>query len=96
MSGEITLRGRVLPIGGVREKTHAAYRYHLNTIVLPAKNEKDLVDVHRQVKSKLDIRLVNHMDEVLNVALVPAGEELQPERSRKTRQNLFSQRFIHK
>jgi ATP-dependent Lon protease len=70
MSGEITLRGKVLPIGGVREKVLAAYRLKLQTVVIPAKNEKDLVKLPRQARTALDIQLVNHMDDVLKMALV--------------------------
>jgi ATP-dependent Lon protease len=71
MTGEITLRGRVLPVGGVREKVHAAYRMKLDSVILPAKNEKDLEDLPRQAKSALDIRLVETMQEVLDYALAP-------------------------
>jgi ATP-dependent Lon protease len=96
MSGEITLRGRVLPIGGVREKAHAAYRYRLNTLIIPRKNEKDLVEVHRQVKSKLEIKLVDHMDEILEFALQPPEVNIKPKKHRSIRQNLLSSRFLHK
>jgi ATP-dependent Lon protease len=96
MSGEITLRGRVLPIGGVREKVHAAYRYHLKTVIIPRKNEKDLVEVHRQVRSKLDIQLVDHMDDILDLALHPAEGQDKPGKSRRTRQNTLSPRFLQK
>jgi ATP-dependent Lon protease len=71
MSGEITLRGRVLPIGGVREKIHVAHRMDLKIVVLPSKNEKDLNEIPRHIISKLDIRLVDTMDEVLEIALMP-------------------------
>src|SRR4030066_261220 len=69
MSGEITLRGRVLPIGGVREKVLAAYRLHLHTVIIPAQNRKDLVDVPIRARKSLDIRFVRHMDGVLDLAL---------------------------
>jgi ATP-dependent Lon protease len=69
MTGEITLRGRVLPIGGVREKVLAAHRAGLKTVILPEKNLKDLVDLPRTAKSELKIIPVKHMDEVLQVAL---------------------------
>jgi len=69
MSGEITLRGRVLPIGGVREKVLAAYRLHLHTVIIPAQNRKDLVDVPSRARKSLDIRFVRHMDGVLDLAL---------------------------
>ncbi len=70
MTGEITLRGRVLPIGGVREKIMAAYRAGLKTVVLPRKNEKDLVDVPRKVQKRLSFVFVERMDQVVPVALV--------------------------
>ncbi len=69
MTGEITLRGRVLPIGGVREKILAAHRSGLKTIIMPEKNKKDLVDVPKKVLSELKIVPVTHMDQVLEVAL---------------------------
>jgi ATP-dependent Lon protease len=71
MSGEITLRGRVLPIGGVREKVLAAYRLHLHTVIIPAQNRKDLVDIPRRARRSIDIRFVRHMDGVLDLALAP-------------------------
>jgi ATP-dependent Lon protease len=70
MTGEITLRGRVLPIGGVREKVMAAYRAGLKTVLLPRKNEKDLVDVPRKVQKRLKFVFVERMDQVVPVALV--------------------------
>ncbi|MGD2253496.1 MAG: endopeptidase La [Anaerolineales bacterium] len=72
MSGEITLRGRVLPVGGVREKVIAAYRIKLNTVILPYENKKDLAEVSSKVRKSLDLQLVQHMDEVLNIALRPS------------------------
>ncbi len=71
MTGEITLRGRVLPVGGVREKVLAAYRLGLRVVILPEKNKKDLVDVPRKARRELDIRFVRHMDEVMEIALKP-------------------------
>lgn len=69
MTGEITLRGRILPIGGVREKVLAAHRAGLKTVILPEKNAKDLTELPKAARSDLKIVLVKHMDEVLNVAL---------------------------
>ena len=69
MTGEITLRGRVLPIGGVREKVLAAHRAGLKTVILPEKNLKDLVDMPKTAKSELKIVPVKHMDDVLAIAL---------------------------
>jgi ATP-dependent Lon protease len=71
MTGEITLRGRVLPVGGVREKVLAGFRLKLETVIIPVKNEKDLVDIPRQARESLDIQLVKSMDEVLTIALQP-------------------------
>lgn len=74
MSGEITLRGRVLPIGGVKEKVLGAYRAGIRTIILPHKNERDITDVPSHVKRKLTLLYVRHMDEVLTHALCPPVE----------------------
>lgn len=81
MTGEITLRGNILPIGGVREKILAAHRSGLKTILLPEKNAKDLVEVPKKVRDDLQIRLVKHMDEVIKVAL-----HVDQERSNKSLQ----------
>ena len=70
MTGEITLRGRVLPIGGVREKVLAAHRSGLKTVILPTKNEKDLIDVPEAILKELKIVLVDHMDQVLETAII--------------------------
>jgi ATP-dependent Lon protease len=72
MTGEITLRGRVLPVGGLREKVLAAHRAGIKTFVLPRKNLKDLGDVPTDVKREICIVPVDHMDEVLPVALQEA------------------------
>jgi len=69
MTGEITLRGRVLPIGGLREKVLAAHRAGMKTVIVPERNMKDLVDVPKQVQKDLKILPVNHMDQVLEIAL---------------------------
>ncbi len=82
MTGEITLRGKVLPVGGVREKVLAAHRAGLRTIILPERNMKDLVDVPKKVLTDLKIHPVNHMDQVLEIALYPAPEK--PPRRRKS------------
>jgi len=75
MTGEITLRGRVLPIGGVKEKLLAAHRAGITDIILPKENEKDLEDIPGNIRKKLDIHLVEHMDEVLKLALTDLKEE---------------------
>ncbi len=69
MTGEITLRGRVLPIGGVKEKLLAAHRFGIDTILLPKDNEKDLPDVPEEVRSVLNINLIETIDEVITLAL---------------------------
>lgn len=69
MTGEITLRGNVLPIGGLKEKTLAAYREGVHTIVLPQENERDIEDIPDAVRASLEFVPVAHMDEVLKVAL---------------------------
>jgi len=70
MTGEVTLRGRVLPIGGLKEKLLAALRGGITTVLIPAENEKDLVDIPASVREALDIIPVQHVDEVLARALV--------------------------
>jgi ATP-dependent Lon protease len=69
MTGEITLRGRVLPIGGLKEKLIAAHRGGIETVLIPKENEKDIADIPANVKRNLEIRSVEHMDEVLVAAL---------------------------
>jgi ATP-dependent Lon protease len=71
MTGEITLRGKVLPIGGVKEKLLAAHRIGVTTVILPRENEKDLADVPKNVLEALRVELVEHIDEVLKIALLP-------------------------
>jgi ATP-dependent Lon protease len=69
MTGEITLRGKVLPIGGVKEKLLAAHRLGLNNVILPRDNEKDLADIPPEIQAQMSIHLVESMDEVLQIAL---------------------------
>ncbi len=69
MTGEITLRGKILPIGGVKEKLLAAHRFGLRTIILSKENEKDLVDIPDEVRDDLTIHIVDYIDEVLKFAL---------------------------
>jgi ATP-dependent Lon protease len=82
MTGEITLRGRILPIGGVREKVLAAHRAGLKTVLLPEKNLKDLVDLPKAARTDLKIIPVKHMDEVLQLALSPKAI-IEPPRPRR-------------
>jgi ATP-dependent Lon protease len=71
MTGEITLRGKVLPIGGVKEKLLAAHRIGVATAILPRENEKDLAEVPKVVLEAMQVQLVDHIDEVLKIALLP-------------------------
>jgi ATP-dependent Lon protease len=73
MTGEITLRGLVLPIGGLKEKSLAAMRAGITTVIIPKLNEKDLVDVPEEAKQKLKFVPVENVDEVLGVALEKSG-----------------------
>jgi ATP-dependent Lon protease len=78
MTGEITLRGKVLPIGGLKEKLLAAHRGGIRLVIIPADNEKDLVDIPRNILRKLEIRPVSTIDEVLNLALVEMPKPVLP------------------
>ena len=70
MTGEITLRGRVLPIGGLKEKSLAAYREGIYTVIMPKENERDIDDISKEVRDKMTFIPVKNMDEVLKIALV--------------------------
>ncbi len=76
MTGEITLRGRVLPIGGLKEKLLAAHRGGIKTVLIPEENAKDLVDVNDSIKGGLNIIPVSRMDEVLTHSLVRKPEPI--------------------
>jgi len=81
MTGEITLRGRVLPIGGLKEKTMAAFRNGIKTVILPADNEKDLEEIDQTVRKALNFVLVERAEQVLERALVrPAPDRPEPPR----------------
>ena len=71
MTGEITLRGRVLPVGGVRDKVLAAHRAGMKVVLLPEKNMKDLIDIPKSARNDLELLPVKHMDQVLDIALAP-------------------------
>ena len=91
MTGEITLRGEVLPIGGLKEKLLAAHRGGITTVMIPVDNEKDLTEIPDNIKGKLDIRPVKWIDEVFEIALAarpaprlatpPPAEEKRPRRA---------------
>jgi ATP-dependent Lon protease len=78
MTGEITLRGKVLPIGGVKEKVLAAHRAGLRNVILPRDNEKDLADIPKNVLDAMNVNLVETMDEVLKTALAGPVPSLPP------------------
>ncbi|MBO5797858.1 MAG: endopeptidase La, partial [Clostridia bacterium] len=82
MTGEITLRGRVLPIGGLREKSMADYTRNMHTVLVPQENEADLAEVDAAVKEKLQFVPVSHMDTVLKMAL--RGKAEKNERTNRT------------
>jgi ATP-dependent Lon protease len=91
MTGEITLRGRVLPIGGLKEKLLAAHRGGITTVIIPEENKKDLADIPKNVTESLEIKPVRWIDEVLDVALErplapvarPEGENVRQREERK-------------
>jgi ATP-dependent Lon protease len=74
MTGELTLRGNVLPIGGVKEKVLAAHRAGIKIVILPDKNRKDLEEIPEEIRQELDFRFVKRMEEVLEIALLPVSE----------------------
>jgi ATP-dependent Lon protease len=78
MTGEITLRGQVLPVGGIKEKMLAAHRSGLKTVILPRRNEADLEDLPEEVRKSIQFVFVDTVDEVLNVALEPAAAKDSP------------------
>jgi ATP-dependent Lon protease len=96
MTGEISLRGRVLPIGGLREKSMAALRNGIHTVIIPAENEKDLQDIDQTVRSALQFIAVKHIDQVLSCALEQSpltptdtgGNNMEKAQSRGNRVNL--------
>jgi ATP-dependent Lon protease len=77
MTGEITLRGRVLPIGGLKEKLLAAHRGGIKTVILPAENEKDMAEIPAKIRKSLTTLFVRHMDEVIEAA-IDLSESVKP------------------
>jgi ATP-dependent Lon protease len=84
MTGEITLRGRVLPIGGLKEKLLAALRAGIKTVFIPKDNEKDLAEIPDNVKKNLELVVVSHVDEVIGRALVKKPEPITWEEPEET------------
>jgi ATP-dependent Lon protease len=75
MTGEITLRGRVLPVGAIRDKVLAAHRAGIRRVIIPRDNQQDLQEVPAEVRQQMEVLLVSHMDEVLAAALHPEAQE---------------------
>ena len=91
MTGEITLRGEVLPIGGLKEKLLAAHRGGIETVLIPADNEKDLVEIPKNIKDKLTILPVKWIDEVLELALQHMPAPARDEESASTKRDAESE-----
>ncbi|MES9928015.1 MAG: endopeptidase La, partial [Candidatus Thiodiazotropha sp. 6PDIVS] len=89
MTGEITLRGEVLPIGGLKEKLLAAHRGGIATVIIPEENERDLVDIPKNIKQNLDIIPVRWIDEVLQIAL---NDVPQPKAAKESKEDSSSKR----
>jgi ATP-dependent Lon protease len=88
MTGEITLRGKVLPVGGIKEKLMAAHRAGLRKIILPDRNRKDVVDIPRKILDEMDIHYVSEMSEVLAETLAPATAPIvKPKTTARTRRS---------
>ncbi|MCL5961298.1 MAG: endopeptidase La [Chloroflexi bacterium] len=84
MTGEITLRGKVLPVGGIKEKVLAAHRIGITTLILPKENERDLAEIPPEVKEQIDFHLVGTIDEVLDLALKPKKSKEKEKVAAKT------------
>jgi ATP-dependent Lon protease len=82
MTGEITLRGQVLPIGGLKEKLLAAHRGGIKTVVIPDENRRDLKEIPDNIKADLEIKPVKWIDEVLSIALTRQPEPLSEEQKK--------------
>jgi ATP-dependent Lon protease len=87
MTGEITLRGEVLPIGGLKEKLLAAHRGGIKTVIIPHENERDLVEIPKNIKENLEIKPVRWIDEVLDIALtsMPVSKSAPGKNAGKTK-----------
>ena len=97
MTGEITLRGRVLPIGGLKEKLYAALRAGIKTVLIPEENKKDLTEIPKNIISDLEINTVKTVDEVLKIALTKELKKVEwseVENISKTKTNEKSQASI--
>ena len=77
MTGEVTLLGRVLPIGGVKEKVLAAFGAGITTVIMPKENERDLEKIPEEIREKMTFYFCSHVDEVLKLALVDKSEKAE-------------------
>ena len=68
MTGEITLRGKVLPIGGLKEKSLAAFRMGINTVIIPKENQRELVEIPKEIKDKINLKPVSDVKDVFDIA----------------------------
>ncbi len=82
MTGEVTLRGQVLPVGGIKEKVLAAHRAGLRTVIIPKRNEKDLDDLPAEVRNEMKVVLVDRVEEVLAAALRDGHIEREPQEAK--------------
>jgi len=85
MTGEVTLTGRVLPIGGLKEKALAAFNHGIKTVIVPMANKKDISDIPEEIRGKLNFIFVEHLDEVLQIALVGNGSNKTPSKKKKSK-----------
>jgi ATP-dependent Lon protease len=83
MTGEVTLRGRVLPIGGLKEKALAALRADITKVIIPAQNEKDLEEIPKDIREKMEFFPVKDMDEVVRIAFPQTVQKRTPKASAK-------------
>jgi ATP-dependent Lon protease len=82
MTGEISLRGMVMPVGGIKEKVLAAHRAGLSRVLLPERNRKDLVDIPKEIQEQMEITFVSTIEEVINLSLKPS--KVKPSSKKKT------------
>ena len=94
MTGEITLRGKVLPIGGLKEKLLAAHRAGMRKVIIPQENEKDLVEIPKNIVRKLDIHPVSEIDEVLQLALTEMPEPFIPPAETENSQSVDAETVV--
>jgi ATP-dependent Lon protease len=87
MTGEITLRGRILPVGGLKEKCMAAHRAGIKTVIIPQRNRVDMVEIPKKIQRDLKFIFAQHMDDVLPMALLPKPDKPQRRRAPKKAQD---------